>query len=159
MAIKKKREIVNNDTGEVTELLDEPEPTADPDAPHIKYVPTTRNLKCFLTEAEIANHAEIAANAEGEILALEDEFKAVKSGYTSQIDEKKSILHRHCGLVRSKFEFRETECRKFYNYTDRTVSVVRLDTYETIETRPMKDDEAQMELSDGELTDVFDEAV
>ena len=70
----------------------------------------------------------------------------------------KAILGSHSGFVRSKFEFRETECKKFFNYTDRVVSVVRLDTYETVETRPMKDEEAQMELSDAELTEGFEDA-
>ena len=50
-------------------------------------------------------------------------------------------------------EMRDVKCQEVKNWTEGTVTMTRTDTGELIESRPMREDEKQMEIADAGKTD------
>ena len=112
----------------------------------IKTTKETGLLKCDMTEREVADAAETLARNLDELDALESEFKTVKADFKAQIEAKEAQSKVQRGLVRNKYEYRQTSCTLILNYTKQTVIVTRDDTEEIVSDRQMLAEEKQMDM-------------
>jgi len=104
---------------------------------------TKEYLKCEFTEKEILDFGGELARKHSEINELEDQKKRIVSDLKAKseaADAEASILARK---IQNKNEYRDVECQEVYNYVDKSVTIVRLDTGEIVKTRPMREDEKQ----------------
>jgi len=107
----------------------------------------TKALPCKLTEQEVTAYGRDLARAYTERERIAKELTSVKEDYKAKIGEQEAAIGKFTSRVHSGIETREVECEETKNWTRATVEVVRLDTYEPIESRPMREDEKQMEMS------------
>jgi hypothetical protein len=107
----------------------------------------TKALPCTLTEQEVLAYGRDMAHAYAERERIDGEFDAVKSDYKGKLAEQDAIIGKLSGRVHSGIETREVKCEQIQNWTEATITVLRCDTREVIESRPMREDEKAMELS------------
>ena len=107
------------------------------------------NHKVQLTEEEVREAAEKLAKLTDDIEGKEADKKSVASQYKADIDRLTGDARASAALVRNKYEYRQVECREEFDYDHFTVSVMRLDTGETVRTRALTTAEKQAELSIG----------
>lgn len=105
-----------------------------------------QSLKCELSESEVLMAGENMANAERNVTELQNELTAMKKQFNGRIEEQVAALGRYANLVRDKFEYRSTDCEMVFDYKQATVTTTRTDTGDMIESRPMTEDELQMEM-------------
>ncbi len=107
---------------------------------------TKEYLKCILTEPEIKDAGAMLAKTYSEITELEEQKKSQASDFKAKIDgatAQASILARK---IQNGYEFRNIDCEEAWDYEDKVVEVMRLDTGEIIKTRAMTTDELQKKL-------------
>jgi len=101
----------------------------------------TKPLPVDLTDAEVLGYGREVARAYAERDRIQGELKTIKSDYGSKIDEQEATIGKLSGRVHSGIETRDVTCVETKNWSDVTVTVARSDTGETIEARPMREDE------------------
>lgn len=115
----------------------------------------TRNLKCRLTEEEVAAAAEEVARLVQERDQLESDKKAYVSSFKSKIDAANASITEQSNLIRNKYAYRTVPCRAELNYTQTRVKVTRTDTNEVIEDRLMNYAEKDSQtIFDGPKSDI-----
>ena len=67
--------------------------------------------------------------------------------------EQNAIVGKLSPRIHSGIETRDVQCVQETNWTRLTVKIVREDTGEIVESRPMREEEKQMELNPGEKQD------
>jgi hypothetical protein len=107
----------------------------------------TKALACKLTEPEVLQYGRDMAQAYAERERLTGELDAIKGEYKGKIAEQDAAIGKLQARVHSGMESRDVECVEEKNWTAATVRVTRTDTHEVIESRPMREDEKQVELS------------
>ena len=107
----------------------------------------TKPLACHLTEPEVLAYGKDLARAHADSDRIQTEFDSIKQDYKGKLEEQGAIISKLAGRVHSGLETRDVECVEEKNWTKLTVTVTRNDTGETIEARPMREDEKQAELS------------
>ncbi len=108
----------------------------------------TKALPVNLTEAEVLQYGRDVARAVSDKVRIEAEFDSVKADYKGKIAEQEAIVSKLSPRIHSGKETRDVECREVKNWTRMTVTITRTDTCEEIESRPMREDEKQMEIAD-----------
>ena len=103
----------------------------------------SQNLKCVLTNAEFLARAREMSQANSEIIRLEAELKSVKSQFNSQIDKHTATRDDMSRRVSEGCEWRDVECREYWDYDRHEVYAVREDTFETVSRRTMTTAEMQ----------------
>ena len=103
----------------------------------------SQNLKCVLTNAEFLSRAKEMSQANSEIIRLEAELKSVKSQFNSQIDKHTATRDDMSRRVSEGCEWRDVECREYWDYDRHEVYAVREDTFETVSRRTMTTAEMQ----------------
>jgi hypothetical protein len=73
-------------------------------------------------------------------------LKSVTTQIKSEIAKTEAEMAGLAEKIRSGYEQRRVECKKILDFTLKTVEVIRLDTGETVQERPMNADEAQLKL-------------
>ena len=106
----------------------------------------TKALPCKLTETEILQYGRDMAHAMSERDRVQAEFDSVKQEYKARIEEQSANINKLSGRVNSGIETRDVACEEVKDWTDGVVTIQRLDTYETVESRPMREDEKQTEI-------------
>jgi len=109
----------------------------------------TKALPVRLTDAEVLQYGRDAARAVSDRERIESELASVKADYKGKIEEQSAIVSKLSPRIHSGIETREVECEEVRNWTKAVVTVTRWDTGETIESRPMREDEKQMEVDLG----------
>ena len=117
----------------------------------------TKPLPVKLADEEVLKYGRDAARAVADKARIEDEFSSVKAEYKAKISEQDSIVGKLSPRIHSGIETREVECEEMKNWTAGTVLIKRIDSGETIEKRPMREDEKQMEVSLDDGDDGADE--
>jgi len=112
----------------------------------IKHTPETHSLPCKLNTEQIAEAAENLASALQEVETIEIEKKAVMKDYNSQIDNCKKRIHRLMTHVKNGVEYRPVECDLQFHIKKVLAILVRKDTGDVVEERPMSDEEKQMQI-------------
>ena len=105
-----------------------------------------RSLKCDLSEEEQASAAVLLAQKLDEMDALEGELVSVKKSIQGKVALAQAEASNAKNMVRDKYEVRSVEVKETMDYEDKSVTIVRLDTGEVIESRKMSETELQMEL-------------
>lgn len=118
-----------------------------PEIPKIKEVPLTMYLKCTLTDKEKIERGFDLAHKHNEKLQLEADMKSARSQYQSRIDAVVGEISSLSNKIREGAEFRDVECVKAFDWTEKLVTTNRLDTLEIIETRTMRQEELQTEIN------------
>lgn len=98
-------------------------------------------LKCKLTDTELMECGQQIANANEKLWLLEREMESVKAQYKAKVAEQDAIVQKNCSLIGLKFEHRNVTVEVTRDYEAETVTAVRLDTGEVIETREMTEQE------------------
>lgn len=113
----------------------------------------TKPLSVRLTDEDVLKYGREAARAVADRESIENDFDSIKKDYKARIDEQSAIVAKLSPRIHSSQETRDVVCEEVKNWTDGTVVVTRLDTGEVTESRPMREDEKQMEVEledDGE---------
>jgi hypothetical protein len=92
-----------------------------------------RNLPCKLTEAELLARGDAMAAAELKIDTLKAERRGVNAQIREQTDERNKLAH----TIESELEHRPVICKWIADFTHNVFRLVRQDTGDEIETRPM----------------------
>ncbi len=105
----------------------------------------TENLKCMLTEEEVMQAGETTAKLIQDRTHLEKDKKSVMAGFKAKIEAAEAGIIDNSNKVRDKYEYRDVLCEKRHHYSDYTITVIRVDTGETVESRKMTLREKQEE--------------
>lgn len=109
-------------------------------------MPETRTLPVRLTDGELlAKSKELAAKIT-ELDEVEDRKKSAVAQCKVKSDELDLDIHKIARILRTGREDREVEVSEIRNDPARTIEVVRLDTGEIVESRPMTIHELQKPL-------------
>lgn len=106
------------------------------------------NLPCSLTLPERAEAAQELANVIYVAESLELEKKSTMAGFKSRMDCIKERIHNLSRKVKDGIEIRPVDCELQLNHTKMTAILIRLDTQEIIEERPLTAEEKQLNFSD-----------
>lgn len=107
----------------------------------------TRNLEVNLTAVELKAFGATLAIESINLSDLEAEKSRITKAYKESIDEKYEEVMRLAGIVRNEKEVREVECEWRFAWGENTKTLVRLDTHEIVETRPIEASERQAMLA------------
>jgi len=105
----------------------------------IKYVFTEKELK------------EIAGEMAQKIVNLqqaEDDVKAIKSDYKSQIDGIQAGINSDATKMTSGYEMRSTKCQVIPNYPKKVWEYMRVDTGEKVKEKGMTSNDLQREFEE-----------
>lgn len=105
-----------------------------------------RTLKCDLTETEVQQRADKLANTIREHTRVEQEKKDTAAQFKLKIEALDGEISELAREVSEKAAYRPVECKLERNNLHLTMELVRCDTGEVIETRPMKPEEKQASL-------------
>ncbi len=105
-----------------------------------------KELRCYLTEAETVGYAKKAAVLVERIEDQENEKKMTAKQYAAEISALQDELFGLSRKVRNGFEVRPVECEEIMDFEKKEVLIVRLDTFEPIESRKMTSKELQKPL-------------
>ena len=103
-------------------------------------------LRVPLTEAEILDYAGKAADAQQAITVIAEELQSIKDEFKSRSQSEIAALQKFSSFVREKYEVRDVECERLFDYANAIVRTTRLDTGVTFKERKMTDDELQTEI-------------
>jgi hypothetical protein len=106
----------------------------------------TKPLPVKLTDTETLQYGRDAARAMADKERIGAEFDGVKADYKGKIAEQEAIIGKLSPRIHSGIETRDVECLETKNWTQATVEVRRTDTNEIVESRPMREDEKQIEM-------------
>ena len=111
-----------------------------------------RSLPVKSNDAEFALDSKMLARTLREIDALEEEKKASNTRFKTEIDAKYAEVTKLRTVVETRMEDRLVECREEPDFGRSVVLIIRMDTGETVDTRPIEQADRQTELSvvDGE---------
>jgi hypothetical protein len=104
----------------------------------------TENLKFDLTQAEIAEKGELAADQSADLAKIKSEFKAVKSDFKGQIDTLQKDLDKNLACIKEGTEEREVQCIKVLCKDNDTVQFWF--NGENLKERPATDLDRQKEM-------------
>ena len=107
----------------------------------------TKALPVHLTEPEILQYGRDVARAVSDRERIKEEGKSIAKDYASKVAEQEAIIGKLSPRIHSGIETRDIECRQTKNWTRGTVQIIRTDTEEIVESRPMREDEKQVELA------------
>jgi hypothetical protein len=106
-------------------------------------VEVTETLKCWYTSREKEKISDAMSRTFMEITAMEEELALLKKKYKNQI-ETKQVEHKELAQKHyAGFEMREVDCHLIRDYRENTVRLIRLDTWEVVDVRPMTAAERQ----------------
>jgi len=112
----------------------------------VKVAHEPHHLPCELGEKDKAEAADRLAKALEQAESFALEHKSVTGGFKSRTGALNEQIHRLMVNVRDGVEMRSIDCELRLNYTKLTATLVRKDTGEVVEERPMTSEEKQMEL-------------
>jgi len=116
--------------------------------PVIEIKKDRRFLMTKLTADEVAAAADDVARYLDDLTGLEAELTTVKSQFKARIEQCEANIAAKARLVREKKEIRPVDVEERYDMTECTLTVVRLDTGELIEERPLTGNEKQMKITE-----------
>lgn len=115
-------------------------------AEEIQVEETTRQLKVDLTQQERLEFARKLTDAMTAREQAEDDMKSVVSRFKAEIAQHDAEVTKCATIVRNGWDLRDVPCEIRKDFGTGMISVIRLDTKENIEHRPMTDYERQGEI-------------
>lgn len=107
---------------------------------------TKRFLKVMLTADEERHLGKESALQRQLATRITDEFDGVKADFKSRLERCEAEQNRLSVLLNNGYELRDVECEVISDFKSGQISVVRLDTGEEVEVRPMTEEERQRDL-------------
>jgi len=104
----------------------------------------SHRLPCKISKEQKAEAADQLATAIQEADSLELERKTTLKDLGSRKEALIEKIHKLTQQVKDGVEQRSVDCELQLNYTKLTATLVRLDTEEIVEERPMTEEEKQM---------------
>jgi hypothetical protein len=105
-----------------------------------------RELVTDLMPDEVRESAKTAADKQDEVDRLTLEKKSIGDRFKGQIEEAETEKRKMLREVRTEKRKKLTKCERRLVMQSRTVSTVRTDTGEVLDTRPARDEEMQRTL-------------
>ena len=105
-------------------------------------------IKYVFTESE---KKDIAAEMAQKIVTLqqtEDDLKAIKSDFKSQIDGVQAGINSAATKLTSGYDMRSIKCQVVPNYLKKVWEYIRVDTGEMVKKKSMTSNDLQMEFDD-----------
>jgi hypothetical protein len=105
-------------------------------------------IKYTFTESE---KKDIAAEMAQKIVTLqqtEDDLKAIKSNYKSQIDVIQAGINSAATKLTAGYEMRSTKCQVVPNYPKKVWEYIRVDTGVLVKEKGMTSNDLQMEFEE-----------
>lgn len=115
--------------------------------PEVKY--SHQYVKYEFIEEEKREISIEMAEKVSRLDSLEDELKAVKSDFKSQIDQTSADMKNLASKINNGWEMREIKCIIEYDYENGIVRHIRTDNGQEVKTRKMNQEERQMRIDDG----------
>jgi len=112
----------------------------------VKVTHEPHKLPFKLGQKEKAEAAEQLATTLQAAESLELERKSVLGEFKSRLNALEERIHKLTLNVKDGVEMRSVECELRLNYTTLAATLIRSDTKEVVEERPMTDEEKQMNL-------------
>ena len=104
----------------------------------------TKRLPVVLTEDELAVRSQELAKAVGDLEETDEARKASASFHGAEVKAARAVVARLSKVVRERREYRDVEVKDVFDYAEKRVDTVRLDTGERVWTRAMTEDERQV---------------
>lgn len=112
-------------------------------APRIVREENKRSLKCELTRDELLEAGAKLADAQQKIAELESALASYKAQNKSECEMAKASVENLSDKIRRKYEFRDIRCVIEKDFDRGMFTIIRMDTGETVEARPLTDDELE----------------
>ncbi len=103
-------------------------------------------LRCDFTDEERLEIAKDLSMKMYERESKQEEFDSIKKQYNGELSTLDNEIKGKQRLVHDGYEFRSIPCQIERDYNEKTVTITRLDTGETIEHRPIRPSEMQRKL-------------
>lgn len=107
---------------------------------------TNERLKCYLTDGEKLECADVLAKKMNEREIKQDEFDSIKKQFSGEISTLDNEIKNAQRLYYDGYEFRLIACQVERDYNTKTYTLTRVDTGEVVETRPLRPSEMQRKL-------------
>jgi len=104
----------------------------------------TGTLPCLITDEERLQFGRDQARAAKNLQETQAAKKRAAAYHASQEKEIQASIDRLAGIIDSGIEWREVECEEIIDYDLGYRRVVRLDTGETVTSRPLTRKECQL---------------
>ena len=105
-----------------------------------------RMLFCRLTEEEWRERAQLLSEEHVRVAGLEHMHKLEESLYRQRYKAARANIEQLADALRNREEQRAVDCEERRNDGELVMELVRLDTNEVVERRPMTADERQAQL-------------
>lgn len=126
------------------------------DEKRIKIEKITKNLRCDLSEKDVAERSDRVAHLIAKKETKEEELKLQTKQAKNEIGMVEAEITHLASEVRDRATYRDIECERQYRISDGKVVDVRLDTGEEVFERAMTAAELQGELPfEGDVDDEF----
>jgi predicted secreted Zn-dependent protease len=107
----------------------------------------TKSLKHEFTNNELLVLSATMAEAHEEQAQAEGKLKSVQAQIKAEVELARAKLASVASKIKARHEYRDFDCEETKDFENSLVTVVRLDTYETVESRPMQTWERQQSLA------------
>ena len=114
-------------------------------------------MKCDLSQAELLAYGEKMADAQQEAISLKNQMDSVKKEFTGKIEALTAQAENIGGKIRAKYEHREVPTEIIEDFTDKRVTLIRMDNGEMVQSRYMTDHELEQLPLDAKPEDVSGE--
>jgi len=105
-------------------------------------------IKYVFTELEKKDIAENMAQKIVTLQQAEDDLKAIKSDYKSQIDGIQANINSAATKLTAGYEMRSVKCQVTPNYEKKTWEYMRVDTGKMVKSKNMTTDDLQMKFEE-----------
>lgn len=105
-----------------------------------------RAVRQDLSQEKRDEYGKYIVNVLDQIEDLEEQKKATSARFKGQIEEKMASMREYRSAIRNDFVMVDVECDEVMDFPGDKVNIVRLDTMEAIDDRPITDLERQHKL-------------
>lgn len=107
---------------------------------------TSRHLQVIFSQDVMGTMSKELAMSFNRRSQLELKLKEVTTQIKGEIAKADADISRLATDVERGYTYRDVDCTLIYDFTSNLYSMVRNDTKEVVESRPLSDDEKQLEL-------------
>lgn len=118
-----------------------------PEPPTFRESTVTKHLKCLLSDHEIRTMGQDLARSNAQKDEAEERKKAVDAQLKSEIESHATRSLSLARTINNGYQYKDVDCAMRFDYLTNTVTTVRTDTGEVIESRAMTTEERQVELT------------
>lgn len=106
----------------------------------------TRSLRCELNPDEQADRAHKSTELLRQRDAIDSEAKDAAKKAKEQVKQLDDLMRKNAAAARDGYEHRPVECEWHLDHVDGQARLVRTDTMDTVDVRPLSDQERQLGL-------------